>query len=252
MPDLKVGGVFKKIMNTISGVHHSIWIVCIVFIMLYVIAVTPEYVWLELWFSIRSQKVLLALVFIFCIIAISLVWTGGQKLDVLVFRFFNMNGHRPLWMDWAMLIVTQLGNFAFAAVLAVVLILTDHKIVAYELIFGVLSLGLIVQTMKTMIHRTRPYIKLENIRIVGERASGQSFPSGHTCQSFYIATLLLHYFSVPIVLWIGLYLLALLVGITRIYVGMHYPRDVLGGAVLGTAWGLFGVILNSYLFFFHL
>jgi membrane-associated phospholipid phosphatase len=44
-----------------------------------------------------------------------------------------------------------------------------------------------------------------------------------------------------------LYSIALLVGLTRIYVGMHYPRDVIAGSVLGTAWGLLGAIVNSYI-----
>jgi len=102
--------------------------------------------------------------------------------------------------------------------------------------------------MKVLIHRTRPYIKLENIRIVGSRESGRSFPSGHTCQAFFLATLLLQYYHVNLYLWLLLYAIAGLVGITRIYVGMHYPRDVLGGAILGTTWGLLGVIVNSYMF----
>jgi len=60
-----------------------------------------------------------------------------------------------------------------------------------------------------------------------------------------MATLLLHYFKVDLYVWFVLYAIALLVGFTRIYVGMHYPRDVLGGAMLGTACGLVGVIINS-------
>ena len=43
-----------------------------------------------------------------------------------------------------------------------------------------------------------------------------------------------------------LYAVALLVGITRMYVGAHYPRDVLAGAILGSAWGLLGVIVDGY------
>jgi membrane-associated phospholipid phosphatase len=38
----------------------------------------------------------------------------------------------------------------------------------------------------------------------------------------------------------------LLVGITRMYVGAHYPRDVLAGAILGSAWGLLGVLVDGY------
>jgi membrane-associated phospholipid phosphatase len=43
-----------------------------------------------------------------------------------------------------------------------------------------------------------------------------------------------------------LYTIAFLVGITRMYIGAHYPRDVLAGAILGSIWGLLGVILNPF------
>jgi len=147
-----------------------------------------------------------------------------------------------------MLGITQLGNFIFAFVFALFLYISGNQLLAYELILGGLTLSLVVQLMKVLIHRTRPYIKLENIRIVGSRERGRSFPSGHTCQVFFMATLLLQYYHVQALVWFALYTLASLVGITRIYVGMHYPRDVLGGAILGITWGLLGVIVNSYLF----
>ena len=43
-----------------------------------------------------------------------------------------------------------------------------------------------------------------------------------------------------------LYAIALFVGVTRMYVGAHYPRDVLAGAILGSAWGLLGVLVDGY------
>ena len=43
---------------------------------------------------------------------------------------------------------------------------------------------------------------------------------------------------------LGLYLLAVMVGITRVYVGAHYPRDVLAGALLGVLWGLLGGVID--------
>ncbi len=61
-----------------------------------------------------------------------------------------------------------------------------------------------------------------------------------------MATLLVGYFS-PGFWTVGLlYATALLVGVTRMYVGAHYPRDVLAGAILGSAWGLLGGIVYGY------
>jgi membrane-associated phospholipid phosphatase len=148
-----------------------------------------------------------------------------------------------------MLGLTQLGNFIFAIILALIFYFTESKLFAYSLIFGVITLGLMIEITKVYIRRARPYIKLKKIRIVGSKASGRSFPSGHTGQAFFLASLIVHYYHVNMYLWILLYATALLVGITRIYVGMHYPRDVLAGAILGTAWGIIGVMVNGYILF---
>jgi membrane-associated phospholipid phosphatase len=61
-----------------------------------------------------------------------------------------------------------------------------------------------------------------------------------------VATIIVQHFHVSVLAAILLYAIALLVGITRMYVGAHYPRDVLAGAILGSAWGLLGVVVEGY------
>ena len=100
--------------------------------------------------------------------------------------------------------------------------------------------------VKAIVRRPRPYISLTQARIVGYRARGRSFPSGHTSQSFFIATLMVQHFHTNVWVAILLYAIALLVGLTRMYVGAHYPRDVLAGAILGCAWGLLGAIVEGF------
>jgi membrane-associated phospholipid phosphatase len=184
---------------------------------------------------------------LFCLVTISVTWNEGQKADEWIFLFFNSRGKRPPLLDWLMLGLTQLGSFIFALILALIFYFAESKLFAYSLISGVITLGLIIEIIKLYIRSARPYIKLKRIRLVGAKASGRSFPSGHTGQAFFLASLIVHYYHANIYLWVLLYATALLVGITRIYVGMHYPRDVLAGAILGTAWGIIGVMVNGYI-----
>ena len=247
IPELEIHGFWRRSFDKLSHVHRIYWILLLLVLFAFVLPNIPVSFWQRIWTSLKAQRVIVGLLAIFGFLAVSLIWGVGQTIDVWMFMLLNAHGKRSAWLDWLMLAFTQLGNFIFAMILTVVLFLSGNHTLAYELVLGSMMLGLIVTTMKILIHRTRPYIKLENIRIIGSRASGQSFPSGHTSQAFFLATLLSHYFGIG--MYTGaLYMLAALVGLTRIYVGMHYPRDVLGGAMIGTVWGLLGVIINNRLF----
>ena len=247
LPELQVSPVWKKIIYRASHIKCGYCVIGFMILLVFSLLLMPGYVWENLLMRIEAQKILLTLILIFCAVGVSLVWKTGQRVDVWVFKVFNMRGKRAPWVDKAMLGLTQLGSSVFSLGVAVVFFLLVNHLLAYEVILGTLTLWLFVEFIKILIHRTRPYIKLKDIHIVGARAGGTSFPSGHTSQSFFIAALLSHYFSFGFSGGVAFYAVALLVGVTRIYVGMHYPRDVIGGAVFGTFWGLLGVVINNYL-----
>ncbi len=222
------------------------WLAGVTIVLVVVILLLPPAIRSIFWLSLQSQAIPVSMLLIFSLVAISLIWSAGQRLDAWVFLTFNLRWARPHWLDQVMLGFTQIGNGFATLAFALILLLAGERLLAYELLLGTLTLWLIVMLVKTIVRRSRPFIRLTQTRIVGYRARGRSFPSGHTSQTFFIATLMVQHFHASIWLAILLYAIALLVGITRMYVGAHYPRDVLAGAILGSAWGLLGVVVEGY------
>ena len=198
--------------------------------------------------ALRVQLPLVLLFLAFALIALSLVWTTGQRLDAHVFMLFNLHGFRPRWLDRSMWLVTQLGNMVAAFALALTFFLLSYRDMAVEVVLGTLTLWLLVELVKVLTDRERPYLALEGVRVIGWRERGRSFPSGHTSQTFFLITLLAHRFPLGLGITAALYLLALFIAFTRLYVGAHYPRDVLGGAVLGSIWAGVAALVEPYLF----
>ena len=96
---------------------------------------------------------------------------------------------------------------------------------------GPLAVGL-NYVVKRIVRRPRPL--LEGLPALGRAPSSLSFPSAHTTASFACAVAMTRVDerAAP------LFILAALIALGRPYLGMHYPSDVLGGAILGTALGL--------------
>lgn len=188
--------------------------------------------------TLLSRRFLVVLLIIFALLAISMLWTAGHAFDLAGFRWFNSRGKRPKWLDGFMWGLTQIGSGLGTMVLAVVFYFTHQRRLSFILILGMITLSMTVETIKSLTERHRPFLQITETRIVGPRARGLSFPSGHTAQTFFLAGLLTSYFHLGLWGIIFLFGVAVVVGVTRMYVGAHYPRDVIGGAILGTVWGI--------------
>jgi membrane-associated phospholipid phosphatase len=227
------------------------------FLAVLVTGLTGFLIWLpsgaraSLWNGLSAQRGLVILLFLFAMLTLSLVWTAGQRLDVRIFTLFNTQ-HYPQWLDRLMWLTTQLGNLLAAFLAATLLFILDYRRMAFEVVFGTLTLWLLVETIKALADRERPFHTLEKTRVIGWKEIGHSFPSGHTTQIFFLATLFIHRFQLGLGIAISLYAIAAVVGFTRIYVGAHYPRDVVAGVVLGSVWGILAMVINPYLLSFHL
>lgn len=136
-------------------------------------------------------------------------------------------------LDKLMIYITQLGGVIFTVSLTLVMIAfgkSNMRYLGLEVLIALSTTTLVVHLIKKIVSRERPYNILENINTFNLEMHDYSFPSGHTAASFSIATIL--YLNVP-QLMIPVMLLACLVGISRIYLAVHYPSDVAVGYVVG-------------------
>ncbi len=143
------------------------------------------------------------------------------------------------WISYpiAVLALLALGNRSF-------------RINTLALAASAIAGGIALHIVKNAVHAPRPLTVFASditagkvyINVMFERLYQNSFPSGHTQIAFTVATVLLWAFARAGKLkWWGVVIIlgvASLIGISRIYVGAHFPSDVLGGAVLGSATAL--------------
>jgi membrane-associated phospholipid phosphatase len=197
--------------------------------------------------SIIYNRYLIALLLGFGLIMMSLLWSVGQRLDVWMFKAINSRGTRPKWLDGVMWLITQIGSIAFITPFVIITYVLGRPRFATDLTLGTLTLLFVVTLIKAIADRARPFNLLLETKVIGWKAAGLSFPSGHTTQSFFIATVTINYFRLPLEAAVVLYAIALTVGVTRVYLGAHYPRDVMAGAILGLIWGTMGVIIAPFI-----
>ena len=156
----------------------------------------------------------------------------------------QMDGGILLWiqdflrcalLDPIMTVYTQLGNAGILwIVLSVVLLCIPKTRKAGFVSLLAMLLGLLCTNvvLKHLVGRTRPWLVVEGLVHMVEEHDPNSFPSGHTCAAFAAAsawcrTLPKRWMKIVAVV------MAALMGFSRLYVGVHFPSDVLAGAALG-------------------
>ncbi|MBP1549382.1 MAG: phosphatase PAP2 family protein [Oscillospiraceae bacterium] len=162
----------------------------------------------------------------------------GFEMDILKF----LEGLRNDFLNTLFEFITVFGEETLLVFLIVTLWFAFDKKFAQKLLFITMASMSVNGVIKNIAQVPRPFASGEVTCVRPETATGYSFPSGHT-QNFTTWTSLTamqlkkKWFTVPVTI------LILLVAFSRVYLGAHYPSDVVVSVVLGTAFGTIGSIV---------
>lgn len=159
-----------------------------------------------------------------------------MTLDIKLFYFFNNLAEQSRIFD--ALVIFLAGYFRYLLIAIFLLLFYFWQYARREKlrIFWVTVISIIiarlgaVELIRFFYHRPRPFVAYQVHQLLSE--NGWSFPSGHSAFFFAMATAIYLYNKK----WgTGFFLAAILMNISRIIAGVHYPSDILGGAIIGMA-----------------
>lgn len=153
--------------------------------------------------------------------------------DIRLLRVIN-NSWKCRFLDIIMPVMTYLGSFPFMLIFCTAAFLLSNAVLHTMAIKAMISITIstgIGKILKVSVTRLRPFIKIPNLNIKKIDIDKYSFPSGHTTAAFSLAVIITLYF--PMFGFIAIPL-ASCVGISRMYLGVHYPTDVIMGVFIGS------------------
>lgn len=151
-------------------------------------------------------------------------------MNYKIFQAINENaGHYP-FLDGFMVFVTKDALIVYALVLLLMWFFGKEKM-KYAVVFAAITggIGLLINFIIGHIYfEPRPFVT-HHVHLLLEHAKDSSFPSDHTTGAFSLAlTILLRHRKIGF----GMLVFAIVTGLSRIYVGHHYPFDVLGSIIV--------------------
>jgi undecaprenyl-diphosphatase len=164
-----------------------------------------------------------------------------NRCDLHMLLWFVDRRHRQLWIAFARA-VSRSGDGFLQVLLPTLLLALDRH--TGSAVFLATAIGFAIErplywVLKNSCQRRRPPEAIPSFRSVINASDRFSFPSGHTCGAFLLAAIIsVHYptLAAPMYLWAGA------VGLSRVVLGVHFPTDILAGALLGSgiAWFVLG------------
>jgi undecaprenyl-diphosphatase len=178
------------------------------------------------------------------------------EIDAWVFRWINLHLVHPALDDLMVFVTTfRLSSHIFLLA-ALFIIIRKGRSGVFVLVVGLLAVALADFTasgiLKPLVHRIRPCFALEGCRLLIGQPHSYSFASSHAANSAAVASVIWIFFRRGVIVErffaVLMTLYAFLVGYSRIYVGVHYPGDVLAGILIGAASAAVAYVVSAWIF----
>lgn len=164
------------------------------------------------------------------------------NFNLFLFNLINQWARRFSFLDWTAIFFAEYSQYLLAIVILAILLFSgeaserkkSYWMILSAVIAGVISRGVLTELIRFIYFVPRPFVNYPVYQLVGNSASEASFPSGHMTFWWAVSFAIYAYNKK-----LGVFAMAvsLVMGIARIFVGLHWPYDILGGIIIGSLVG---------------
>lgn len=165
-----------------------------------------------------------------------------MNIDLYLFNLINGFAGKWRWLDYTGMFCAQYLGYFLLLLLFLFLVINFKKywrMVIEAIIAGLFTRFILAGIIWWLWFRPRPFVVLNFIPMIGQSPAESGFPSGHASFYFALSTIVYYYNKKAGILF---FVSSALIVLARVFVGVHWPSDILVGAVLGV---LMGWILNK-------
>lgn len=165
-------------------------------------------------------------------------------MDLFLFEKINNLAHFSKILDWIGIFLAEYSLYIVGIIFLILFLWKRNRLMVISAgVSIVVSRLIIAEIVKILLRRPRPYTALEIVnKLIVENNDFKSFPSGHAAIFFAIA-MAVYFFNKK--LGIAFFISAILISVARVFVGVHWPSDILSGAIIGI---ISAVIINKLFF----